>query len=81
MIGEPVIASVTGRQLGFLPNVIQPPLLGVVIISLGTRFGGRLATLTGHSLGSASPAAHAPLLTLRGCRPECTTEEAEKAPH
>jgi hypothetical protein len=21
------------------------------------------------------------LLTLRGCRPECTTEEAEKAPH
>jgi hypothetical protein len=27
---EPVISSVTGRQLGDLPNVIQPPLLGVV---------------------------------------------------
>ena len=28
--GEPVISSVTGRQLGDLPNMIQPPLLGVV---------------------------------------------------
>ena len=27
---EPVISSVTGRQLGDLPNMIQPPLLGVV---------------------------------------------------
>ena len=27
---EPVISSVTGRQLGCLPNMIQPPLLGVV---------------------------------------------------
>jgi hypothetical protein len=27
---EPAISSVTGRQLGFLPNMIQPPLLGVV---------------------------------------------------
>src|SRR6266566_7599953 len=25
-----VISRVTGRQLGFLPNMIQPPLLGVV---------------------------------------------------
>src|SRR5437867_5505801 len=28
--GEPVIFNVTGRQLGDLPNMIQPPLLGVV---------------------------------------------------
>jgi hypothetical protein len=28
--GEPVISSVTGRQFGCLPNMIQPPLLGVV---------------------------------------------------
>src|SRR5207247_1853449 len=28
--GEPVISSVTGRQIGDLPNMIQPPLLGVV---------------------------------------------------
>jgi hypothetical protein len=27
---EPVISSVTGRQLGDLPNMIQPPLPGVV---------------------------------------------------
>ena len=27
---EPVISSVTGRQLGDLPSMIQPPLLGVV---------------------------------------------------
>jgi hypothetical protein len=27
---EPVISSVTSRQLGDLPNMIQPPLLGVV---------------------------------------------------
>lgn len=27
---EPVIPSVTGRQLGLLPNMIQPSLLGVV---------------------------------------------------
>ena len=27
---ELVISSVTGRQLGCLPNMIQPPLLGVV---------------------------------------------------
>jgi hypothetical protein len=27
---EPVISSITGRQLGDLPNMIQPPLLGVV---------------------------------------------------
>src|SRR5438034_6602289 len=27
---EPVISNVTGRQLGDLPNMIQPPLLGVV---------------------------------------------------
>src|SRR5260370_32648048 len=27
---EPVTSSVTGRQLGDLPNMIQPPLLGVV---------------------------------------------------
>jgi hypothetical protein len=27
---EPVISSVIGRQLGDLPNMIQPPLLGVV---------------------------------------------------
>jgi hypothetical protein len=26
----PVISSVTGRQLASLPNMIQPPLLGVV---------------------------------------------------
>jgi hypothetical protein len=26
---EPVISSVTGGQLGDLPNTIQPPLLGV----------------------------------------------------
>ena len=25
-----MVSSVTGRQLGFLPNMIQPPLLGVV---------------------------------------------------
>jgi hypothetical protein len=30
VIAEPVISSVTGRQLGDLPNMIQPPLLGVV---------------------------------------------------
>jgi len=27
---EAVVPSVTGRQLGCLPNMIQPPLLGVV---------------------------------------------------
>jgi hypothetical protein len=27
---EPAISSVKGRQVGFLPNMIQPPLLGVV---------------------------------------------------
>jgi hypothetical protein len=27
---EPATCSVTGRQLGDLPNMIQPPLLGVV---------------------------------------------------
>src|SRR4029077_10616514 len=27
---EPMISGVTSRQLGFFPNMIQPPLLGVV---------------------------------------------------
>jgi hypothetical protein len=32
---EPVISGVTGRQLGSLPNMIQPPLLGVVKAASG----------------------------------------------
>jgi hypothetical protein len=28
-IAEPVIAGVRGRQFGDLPNMIQPPLLGL----------------------------------------------------
>ena len=34
---EPVIASVAGRQLGDLPNMIQPPLSGVVNAASAVR--------------------------------------------
>jgi hypothetical protein len=54
---EPVIASVTGSQLGDLPNMIQPPPLGVVKVA---------SAVSARTLTCRAPAVTA-LITL--CKP------------
>ena len=75
---EPVISSVSGRQLGCLPNMIQPPLLGVVKAASAvsartlTCRAGRAAELL-YAVGvrgrAGAPVPKLPPLEENGCGP------------